>query len=150
MPSLVRCGNVLDPMSVDFWAEADPFGLVRPLAERCPVLTNVRVDWKETPHVQSGPTSPASERRTPRSTWRPTAIRARRGATSSAAAAGSRGGSVCRAAMEDGVRPGRTPSVPKVQKRRIPVVLNVCPAIRMTTSRATPSFFRDSNSSLRC
>ncbi|KAK3163815.1 hypothetical protein QOZ80_1AG0008670 [Eleusine coracana subsp. coracana] len=48
--SLVRSGaNVLDPMSLDFWAEADPFGVVRPLAERCPVLTNVRVDWKETP-----------------------------------------------------------------------------------------------------
>lgn len=47
--SLVRSGNVLDPMSVDFWADADPFGAVRSLAERCPVLTNVRVDWKETP-----------------------------------------------------------------------------------------------------
>ncbi|KAL6847855.1 hypothetical protein ACP4OV_021983 [Aristida adscensionis] len=45
--SLVR--GVLDPMSVDFWAEADPLGVVRPLAEQCPVLTNVRVDWKETP-----------------------------------------------------------------------------------------------------
>ncbi|XP_062195250.1 16.6 kDa heat shock protein-like [Phragmites australis] len=47
--SLVRSGNVFDPLSVDFWADADPFGVVRPLAERCPVLTNVRVDWKETP-----------------------------------------------------------------------------------------------------
>ncbi|KAL6626688.1 hypothetical protein ACP70R_030414 [Stipagrostis hirtigluma subsp. patula] len=47
--SLIRSSSVFDPMSVDFWADADPFGLVRPLAERCPVLTNVRVDWKETP-----------------------------------------------------------------------------------------------------
>uniref|UniRef100_A0A0E0JDR6 SHSP domain-containing protein n=1 Tax=Oryza punctata TaxID=4537 RepID=A0A0E0JDR6_ORYPU len=47
--SLVRSGNVFEPMSVDFWADADPFGTVRSLAERCPVLTNVRVDWKETP-----------------------------------------------------------------------------------------------------
>uniref|UniRef100_A0A0D9UWH1 SHSP domain-containing protein n=1 Tax=Leersia perrieri TaxID=77586 RepID=A0A0D9UWH1_9ORYZ len=47
--SLVRSGNVLDPLSVDFWADADPFGTVRALAGRCPVLTNVRVDWKETP-----------------------------------------------------------------------------------------------------
>lgn len=39
-----------NPLSVDFWADADPFGgAVRALAERCPVLTNVRVDWKETP-----------------------------------------------------------------------------------------------------
>ncbi|KAF0905009.1 hypothetical protein E2562_000821 [Oryza meyeriana var. granulata] len=47
--SLVRSSNVFDPLSVDFWADADPFGAVRSLAERCPVLTNVRVDWKETP-----------------------------------------------------------------------------------------------------
>ncbi|KAL6847512.1 hypothetical protein ACP4OV_022538 [Aristida adscensionis] len=49
--SLVRSGGVLDPMAVDFWAEADPLGVVRPLAERCPVLTNVRVDRKETPQA---------------------------------------------------------------------------------------------------
>ncbi|CAO2198857.1 unnamed protein product [Urochloa humidicola] len=47
--SLVRSGNVFDPLSLDFWASADPLGVVRPLAEQCPVLTNVRVDWKETP-----------------------------------------------------------------------------------------------------
>ncbi|XP_006643683.1 16.6 kDa heat shock protein-like [Oryza brachyantha] len=48
--ALVRSGaNVFDPLSVEFWADADPFGTVRSLAERCPVLTNVRVDWKETP-----------------------------------------------------------------------------------------------------
>jgi HSP20 family protein len=41
MSSLVRCGNMFDPMSVDFWAEADPLGVVRPQAEH--------VDWKETP-----------------------------------------------------------------------------------------------------
>ncbi|KAF7034574.1 hypothetical protein CFC21_045569 [Triticum aestivum] len=49
--ALVRSSGVLgNPLSVDFWADADPFGgAVRALAERCPVLTNVRVDWKETP-----------------------------------------------------------------------------------------------------
>ncbi|CAO2174506.1 unnamed protein product [Urochloa humidicola] len=47
--SLVRSGNVFDPLSLDFWSSADPLGVVRPLAEQCPVLTNVRVDWKETP-----------------------------------------------------------------------------------------------------
>jgi HSP20 family protein len=41
-----------NPLSLDFWASsADPFGVVRPLAEQCPVLTNVRVDWKETPEA---------------------------------------------------------------------------------------------------
>jgi HSP20 family protein len=48
--SMVRSGgNVFDPLSLDFWASADPLGVVRPLAEQCPVLTNVRIDWKETP-----------------------------------------------------------------------------------------------------
>ncbi|CAL4965052.1 unnamed protein product [Urochloa decumbens] len=47
--SLVRSGTVFDPLSLDFWSSADPLGVVRPLAEQCPVLTNVRVDWKETP-----------------------------------------------------------------------------------------------------
>ena len=48
--SLVRSGGgVFDPLSLDFWASADPLGVVRPLAEQCPVLTNVCVDWKETP-----------------------------------------------------------------------------------------------------
>ncbi|CAO2160960.1 unnamed protein product [Urochloa humidicola] len=47
--ALVRSGNVFDPLSLDFWSSADPLGVVRPLAEQCPVLTNVRVDWKETP-----------------------------------------------------------------------------------------------------
>ncbi|KAJ1282735.1 hypothetical protein BS78_03G074300 [Paspalum vaginatum] len=49
--SLARSGSVFDPLSLDFWASADPLGVVRPLAERCPVLTNVRVDWKETPEA---------------------------------------------------------------------------------------------------
>lgn len=49
--SLVRGSNAFDPLSLDFWASADPLGVVRPLAERCPVLTNVRVDWKETPEA---------------------------------------------------------------------------------------------------
>ena len=49
--SLVRSSNVFDPLSLDFWTSADPLGVVRPLAEQCPVLTNVRVDWKETPEA---------------------------------------------------------------------------------------------------
>uniref|UniRef100_M8BZ79 Uncharacterized protein n=1 Tax=Aegilops tauschii TaxID=37682 RepID=M8BZ79_AEGTA len=49
--ALARSSGVLgNPLSVDFRADAGPFGgAVRALAERCPVLTNVRVDWKETP-----------------------------------------------------------------------------------------------------
>jgi HSP20 family protein len=49
--SLARSSKVFDPLSLDFWTSADPFGVVRPLAEQCPVLTNVRVDWKETPEA---------------------------------------------------------------------------------------------------
>ncbi|PWZ34743.1 heat shock protein [Zea mays] len=51
-PARSSSSNVFDPLSLDFWpSSADPFGVVRPLAEQCPVLTNVRVDWKETPEA---------------------------------------------------------------------------------------------------